>query len=192
MAWNNNRDLLLFHGTNSHALNSAGIPVTSLMISTIIKFQVNVGHSQREADFSQGFYTTTSLHQAREWANESVRKLANAPVSVYAKACVLSFAVKRDDVAPLDSLTFVIASDDYFDFVEHCRRRPGQLSHAPTSRQNGKHYYDVVFGPVSLGWQRLVIHDCDQISFHDQTVANTLLVSPVLREYAGTTSGQLP
>ena len=78
-----------------------------------------------------------------------------------AQGIVLSFAISLYALAGLESLCFVRATKDYFDLVEDCR-----LGFPPHQRTIGPPADDVVFGPVSLGSQRLIIHDCDQISFH--------------------------
>jgi Protein of unknown function (DUF3990) len=189
MAWKN-QDQVLYHGTNNHALQSAGCAVSaSLTAMPLPRFSAQVGYSARAADFGQGFYTTTSLHQAREWANEGVRRLANQVRPISAQGCVLCFSVPRNALAALDTLAFVIASDGYFDFVEHCRLRPGLLDHGRGHPQSD---YQIVIGPVSMGYQRLIIHDCDQMSFHDQKAANSLLANPTLSEYSTNVNGQLP
>ena len=44
---------------------------------------------------------------------------------------------------------------------------------------HGNKNYDIVFGPVSLWRQRLVIKDCDQISFHTEAALD-ILPAPVI------------
>jgi hypothetical protein len=70
--------------------------------------------------------------------------------------------MKRDEFAMLNVLGFVTegSSPDYWDFVTYCRN--GLTPHRFRGNQN----YDLVFGPVSLWPQTLVVKDCDQISFH--------------------------
>jgi hypothetical protein len=85
------------------------------------------------------------------------------------QAVVLSFSIDRDLLASADTLAFVVATPDYWDLVQDCR-----LGFPPHRRPGGKQSYDVVYGPVSLWRQELVIHDCDQISIHEQALANQL------------------
>jgi hypothetical protein len=49
----------------------------------------------------------------------------------------------------------------------------------PTNNQRGLVEYDIVYGPVSLWQQKLVIKDCDQISFHTSQ-ALAILPPPVV------------
>ena len=51
----------------------------------------------------------------------------------------------------------------------------------PRFNPAGKAPYDVVYGPVSLWRQVLVVKDCDQISFHT-TEALKLLPAPHLED----------
>lgn len=182
MGWNNQK-LVLYHGSNTSMIAAASVDHGRPLPG----FQINVAQSSRPTDFGRGFYATTNRRQACEWANEGVRRLSGIP----ATALVLAFEVDRDALAALDTLIFVTPTDDYFDFVEHCRLRPGQLQHRRGSAA-AKAYYDVVFGPVSLGFQRLVIHNCDQVSFHNQKSAGALLANPVVIDYAYAPSGLLP
>jgi hypothetical protein len=76
---------------------------------------------------------------------------------------VLSFEIDRDLLAVLDTLAFVRPINDFWDLVQDCR---GMFP--PHQRRGQQASYDVVYGPVTLWPQRLVIQDCDQISFHTQ------------------------
>lgn len=79
-------------------------------------------------------------------------------------ATVIRFEVDRDKLALLEFLAFVTenSNNDFWDFVRSCRRSAPPSQH----RRHGNRRYDVVFGPVTLWPQTLVIKDCDQISFH--------------------------
>lgn len=81
----------------------------------------------------------------------------------------------RSQLAELLSLCFVTdsSSADYRDFVEHCRNQIG--THLLYNSRN----YDIVFGPVTLWPQRLVIKDADQMSFHTEN-ALKILSAPVI------------
>jgi hypothetical protein len=67
-------------------------------------FVVNLSLCRPLTDFGQGFYTTTSLHQAREWANARVRRVL-APTQQHT-AVVIQFSLDRDWLARLDALAF--------------------------------------------------------------------------------------
>ena len=161
--WSNG-PLTAYHGTDSNSL-SAYAPL--VLHSAVSGFAVNIALCRRHTDFGQGFYLTTSDHQARQRANTRVRRRRAPTGSI--QAVVLSFSIDRDLLADADTLAFVVATPDYWDLVHDCR-----LGFAPHSRPGTKKYYDVVYGPVSLWRQELVIHDCDQISIHDQNLANRL------------------
>ena len=182
MPWSN-RDLNLFHGTNSHAMNLAS-PALHQMLPG---FSVNLTRCRPLTDFGRGFYTTTNDHQARQWGNDSVRRLASRSPAIAGQALVLIFTVKRDWLAALENLCFVRPTPDYFDLVADCRSGfpPHQRNPAPNR------HYDVVYGPVSLGFQRLVIHDCDQVSLHSQTVADDL-PQPLVHDIGSGIGGLFP
>jgi len=101
------------------------------------------------------------------------------------QAVVLSFSIDRDLLAGADTLVFVAATPDYWDLVHDCRL--GFRSHG---RPGAKATYDVVCGPVSLWRQELVIHDSDQMSIHDQSLASQLPI-PTVHRFAIATSGFL-
>jgi hypothetical protein len=103
-------------------------------------------------DFGRGFYVTTSLHQARQWANQRCRP------ATHLNPEVLEYHLLRDEIESLSHLTFVMDTTDYHEFVEYCR--PGQANHGPPPRSIP---YDVVYGPVRLWPQRIVLANCDQI-----------------------------
>ena len=114
----------------------------------------------RTTDFGQGFYTTTNVHQAQQWVN---RRFHIGRRRGAKSATVVEFMIDRDAMAGLGHMAFVredlAPNSDYWQFVSHCR---SGNSHGRAT----KPYYDVVYGPVSLFPQFLVIADADQISFH--------------------------
>jgi hypothetical protein len=194
MAWTNG-PLTLFHGTTTDALGLPW-PCSPTQIDSAVRgFKPVVTFSSRAVDFSQGFYTTTLQDQARQWANEGVRRLAARKPLVPAGAVVFEYVVSRNDLALADALVFVAPSNDYFNFVRHCRRFPGALRHdrirPPAVSTPSKNHYDVVYGPVSLGFQRLVIHGADQVSFHDQRFIDRVLLNPLVTMAATRRNGIL-
>lgn len=176
--WSNG-PLTVFHGTDSVSLAGYGRLVQSTPLSG---FTVAIARCRPNTDFGQGFYLTTYDHQARQWANVRVRRM-RSPRGAPLHAVVLSFSIDRDLLAAADTLAFVVATPDYWDLVQDCR-----LGFPPHRRPGGEQSYDVVYGPVSLWRQELVIHDCDQISIHDQALA-TRLPAPTVYQIATSPGG---
>jgi hypothetical protein len=147
-----------------------------------IRTGVNTAHCRQRTDFGIGFYTTTSYRQAAFWANGQYSR-ARRKGRPAAYAVVLQFVLPRIPLSNLTSLVFVVenSSPDYWDFVTH--NRTGPRPHYSAG------HYDVVYGPVSLWPQLLVIKDCDQISFHNSGAISALPV-PTTRA-AGTSSDPL-
>lgn len=167
MVWKNS-PITLYHGTDDLSVVSIIPP------SLPMRHSVKLGRCSTLTDFGKGFYTTSNLHQAKNWANNRYRRTLATPKPA-SYAVVLQFDVDRDILAALNTLCFVTegSSSDYWDFITHCRNAIG--SHL----FKGSNDYDVVFGPVSLWPQTLVIKDCDQVSFHT-TAALQALPAPVL------------
>ena len=126
---------------------------------------------------------TSYLHQARQWANDRARRklAAGKPTP---RAVVLSFAVDRDLLGRAEVLAFVLATNDYWNLVNDCR-----IGFPPHSRSGVSAESGVVYGPVSLWEQELVIHDCDQISVHRQAVANQF-PTPIVYDVATNPNGR--
>jgi hypothetical protein len=156
LAWQND-DLILFHGCTDLSLrpeNPRGITVGAL--------PHGIDHTigAKKPDFGPGFYATTWLHQAKNWANLRVRKESRRHPN--ATAIVLRFSMKRNDLAELEDLVFITDKAGYFAFVGYCRA--GGAPHAPAAIRQQP--YDVVYGPVSLLGQSHTINNSDQVSFH--------------------------
>lgn len=152
MPWSN-QPLRLFHGTT-------GVHADSVLRGIDSKKFVTA------RDFGPGFYTTTNLEQAWEWANDKAdREHATAKVTI-AEAAVVEFAIERDDLALLEALWFALPNSDYWDLVRSCR---SPRSVTPLHQRKAGRPYDVVIGPVASRWFRepYAAHtDLDQISFH--------------------------
>jgi hypothetical protein len=133
---------------------------------------------QPDTDFGQGFYTTTLLRQAADWAYMRYKResLFNRGMPDY-QPVVAWFVVLRGELARLDSLAFVrgdYGADAYWSFVQHCR----SSGRATKSRSAVVHdhqrdtsatptWYDMVSGPVAAFWQqRSAMLGADQIGFH--------------------------
>ncbi len=169
MPWTNG-SLTLYHGTTDTAVSALCKP------SGALPHNIDISLCRAHTDFGQGFYLTTFLQQAEGWADKQFRDLRRRRrVELSTRAVVLRFEVDRNQLASLLSLCFVTdrSNPDYWNFIEHCRTEMG--SHLLHGNKN----YDVVFGPVTLWPQRLVIKDADQISFHTKT-ALEILPAPVL------------
>ena len=155
------KQLRVFHGTEDDFPSLTGHPQGA----TLPGFVVNLSLCKSNTDFGQGFYVTTSEHQAKEWAN--VRCRSN-PRST--NAIVLEFELDRDWLASLEALAFNMPTIDFWDLVSDCR-----LGFRPHQRFPPRNpAFDIVYGPVTLWPQLLVIQACDQISFHTQRAVRGL------------------
>jgi hypothetical protein len=176
--WSNG-PLTANHGTDSGSLSAYG---SLVLHAPLAGFAVDIARCRPITDFGQGFYRTINDHQARQWANTRVHRL-RGPRGAPLLAIVLSFAIDRDLLAGADILAFVVATTDYWNLVHDCR-----FGFAPHGRAGAKKYYDVVYRPVSLSRQELIVHNCDQISVHDQNLANQL-PEPIVYQVATSASG---
>lgn len=183
MAWTNG-PLTVYHGTDSSSLSGCG----TIRIGGRLNFTVQLSRCRPATDFGQGFYTTTSLTQAREWANARASKIRASPTAGggAAAAVVLRFDLRRNRLARLDTLAFVRPTADFWSFVTYCRN-----GHASHNRGGLRKEYDVVYGPVTLWPQRLLIADCDQISFHSPG-ATRALGQPLVEDVALAPNGLFP
>jgi hypothetical protein len=170
-----NKDLYVYHGTDTDSVGAS-----SIASGTGLPFTVSLPLCRPYTDFGQGFYVTTYLHQAEQWANKRAA-LINAALpagTAPTVALVLQFRLSRDWLATLESLSFVLETPDFWALVDDCRSR-----FPPHQRTGRQMEYDVVYGPVTLWPQRLLIKDCDQISFHTPSTV-TILPSPVVYKKA--------
>jgi hypothetical protein len=166
-AWQNQR-LVVYHGTDSTSVSAIGT-------GSPVPFVVDLMLCKPNTDFGQGFYVTTRLHQAQQWANS--RALRNPAPGIY--AVVLQFDLDRDWLASLDTLGFVRPTRDFWNLVSDCR-----LGFAPHQRTPPHPVpYDTVFGPVTLWPQTMIIANCDQIGFHTRRAVASLPV-PTLHSRA--------
>jgi Protein of unknown function (DUF3990) len=159
MPWTINDRLTLYHGTDllSAQAMAAGSPV-------------QLQQCRRLTDFGRGFYTTTNLHQAKNWANSRALRLFRQ--GQRQPAAVLEFRLQWTALDPLTRVSYVVEgalTGDYWKLVATCRA--GQIGDPPP--------YEVVFGPVTLWPQTLILKDCDQISFHSQRAITALGASTI-------------
>ena len=151
MPWTN-APLVVYHGTDE----DAAVRIQAVGIDLAV--------CRLRADFGRGFYVTSSLHQAQQWANQ---KALRSPRG--GRSAVLTFDLDRDEVANLDDhLAFVMQGSDFFDFVRY--NRLGNNDHARRSAVP----YDVVYGPVAAYPQSLTFLNCDQICFLNQNALSSL------------------
>lgn len=182
-SWSNGK-LTVYHGTNTQTLADYGPFEIGRRLAG---FVADLEYCHPFSGFSKGFYTTTSLHQAREWANTRIRRL-NRPKGSRAtplqpRSLVFRFDLDRSWLASQETLVFVRAVSDFWDFVTHCRA--GLAVHARTHPNVA---YDAVYGLVTIWPSRLLIQDSDQISFHT-TRALGYLNQPSVAELAGNADG---
>jgi Protein of unknown function (DUF3990) len=113
------------------------------------------------SDFGPGFYTTTNLEQAINWARNK-----GAPGD--RSAAVVSYSVDRNELGRLRTLAFVRGDANavsFWSLVQHCRDGRGAHGLGGDSRA----FYDVVYGPVAAVWSSTPYRAhplYDQISFH--------------------------
>ena len=125
---------MVYHGTT---LSNANKIVTTGVDPTL---------GRAAADFGQGFYVTTVLDQAREWANQKTR-IALSPGE---RASVLVFNLNRDTLGVLgDHLAFLVPNSKFYEFVLYNRLEK------PSHGRSKSLPYDIVYGPVSLYPQNL-------------------------------------
>jgi len=153
-AWTN-QPICLYHGTIRRFAES------------IVRDGVDVARGGLRRDFGQGFYVTTLLSQAREWAIEIGRD-RDEPHAV------VQLTLDRIALGSLRTLAFVrgeLDAVDYWSFVAYCRQGKRR---APVSDKD----YDVVYGPVARFWggpRTSVVHrNYDQISFHGEAAQRVL------------------
>lgn len=140
MAWDD-QAATFYHGTDS------------LSATSIRLYGIDTSNFRRKSDFGAGFYVTTVVHQAEQWANRRCRKRAGTTAEV------LKYELERSSIETLRHLAFVVDDNDYYDFIAYCRS--GAANHGP----NRPSQYEVVLGPVSLWPQKLVLASCDQLLF---------------------------
>ena len=165
MPWNND-NVELYHGTDTSQLGTIGIDPNP--------HGLLVTKCRRGTDFGMGFYLTTYMHQAEQWANEAYYRNLS-PTGANQQAIVLSFEVERDLLASLQALVFVRETPDFWSLVRHCRggyspHNRVQTTYNPPPRAE----YDLVYGPVAHWRQTLVFKDCDQISVNAQLALDKL------------------
>jgi hypothetical protein len=126
------KTLTLYHGTiPAHA--------EAMLTDQTIKFEA----CARRSDFGQGFYTTSVLEQARDWADKRTkREVGGGP------GTVLKVDVEVDQLAALRLRAFAMAAESdpngYWEFVRWHRSE-----RQSTEPQGANDVYDVVIGPVA-------------------------------------------
>jgi Protein of unknown function (DUF3990) len=127
MPWSDG-PIVVYHGTD----NQSGF--------YIINHGIQNTYFNPDTDFGAGFYVTTSLRQARSWANERVRAYSGGAYN----AVVLEYKLARSSIKDLEHLTFVTDTSDYHDLVNYCWNK------GTNHGSNRSKPYDVIYGPVSL------------------------------------------
>jgi len=152
--WNNST-LTVYHGCDINSAHTLCQPTPKVSPNSI-----NLSLCSPSTDFGQGFYSTTRQDQAENWANVRIMR-----TGYNIAAAVVAFDIDREALSALADIAFVWEgqppNSDFWDLVDHCRKGN---HHARSTIASG--FYDLVYGPVALPNQRLVVKDCDQISFH--------------------------
>jgi hypothetical protein len=155
--WDNPK-IALYHGT------------TQSFADAIVRDGVNTTLGRPNTDFGRGFYTTTQVDQARDWASSkavtvSNRRLIGSEALAGTVPSIIKLSVDRRALAGLRALVLAQTDDDlpnYWSFVERCRN----WNEVPYPTQED---YDVVYGPVASRWGPDVYtirRGLDQVSFH--------------------------
>lgn len=150
MVWTN-PPLVAFHGTVGFAADR------------ILTNGPDLAECHPKRDFGRGFYTTRNVAQAIDHANNKYKLLRSLHIN-NSKGCadpinsvVLEFCIDRDVLGNLSTISFILPSDEWREFVAHCR---GPGTHRPAGT-----FYDVAYGPISNNryeaWPNL-----EQLSFH--------------------------
>src|SRR5208337_2744253 len=99
------KKLHLYHGTDDSIPGMSGQHK-----GTQVPFVVKLNLCPPGTEFGQGFYTTTSEHQAKQWAN--TRYTSNR---ANVNALVLRFELDRDWLASLEAVVFARPTQDFWD-----------------------------------------------------------------------------
>src|SRR5437588_12636961 len=103
MVWTNS-PAVLYHGTDEISAHN------------IRTGRIRLSASRPAGDFGRGFYLTSNLHQAEQWANQKIARMPGPPGGGAVRAAILTFNLDRDLAADLDDhLTFVLPTSDFFD-----------------------------------------------------------------------------
>lgn len=161
----------VFHGTN-------------LFSAKLIKHYGVLLHAQRElTDFGRGFYVTTNLHQAKEWAkvkaqnpqiNERVLQRYNIKKEAYLHhpdtkiPAYIRFHIYLDSLFQLKGAVFPLPYEPQWNqykiawksFVQNCRI-------------GIKHKYDFVYGPVGRSYNDSYVK-VKPSKFKDQLSLNSI------------------
>src|SRR5690242_17840440 len=117
-SWNNG-PLIVYHGT------------VAPFARNISATGINLVHCRDKSDFGRGFYTTGIRQQAIVYANQRFADMQDEFVRSQQQnsqarldpeaAAIVEFLVDRNGLGRLDTLAFVQPTDDWLDFVRHCR-----------------------------------------------------------------------
>jgi hypothetical protein len=134
---------------------------------------IDLKRSRTALDFGRGFYTTTKLEQAEEWAQKKYRNQSRDD-QVTNRPTILKFRTPLARLATIECLTFVrgeFKNDLFWSFVDHCRSSTVAIpkTHLNPTRNGPNDWYDMVCGPVAAVWppdNRVTFPESDQFSFH--------------------------
>lgn len=100
--------------------------------TTEMIYDIKIIKSNRTLDFGQGFYTTTSFNQAKDWARRRAR--TNKKIRFY----VYQYQIHESDLLDLKVLKFDGPTDEWIEFVLNNRMDEAFI-----------HDFDIVIGPVA-------------------------------------------
>ena len=122
----------------------------------------------RALDFGNGFYTTTSLKQARRWAKlVALRHQAGCPV-------VNSYSFDAEQISALKVLEFSNASEDWLDFV---------VKNRTNNSASAEHSYDLIIGPVANDTTLSVINNFIAGVYTEEEAIKRLLPQNLTDQY---------
>jgi hypothetical protein len=135
-----------------------------------------------DADFGQGFYTTSSRSQAEHWGYLKNKRIPFMDrTNIDKQAVVLWCRVDRSELAKLHTLVFLrgdAQAEEFWSFVLHCRSsptHPAPIAHHHERVPAGNDWYDMVCGPLTAFFdQPGIVQNADQFSFHTQKAFDIL------------------
>ncbi|MBX9572180.1 MAG: DUF3990 domain-containing protein [Candidatus Obscuribacterales bacterium] len=146
-----NGPLTLYHGT------------LKLHVESVLS-GIKLAESKGKPDFGRGFYTSTSIRQARKWSKIKQERYFQRKGKEEDTALV-EFKVDREKLSELSCLFFVRwspSNEDFWSLIYRFRGERG-VGH----KMDGS-CYDVVVGPVAtMRWEEKEAYQYyDQVGFH--------------------------
>jgi hypothetical protein len=128
----------VYHGTISNNLIS-------------LSKSIDLKRGSKLADFGQGFYTTTSYTQAKNWAIKRARRFNQFTCYVNVKPVVIVYELNNQELCKLNGKIFKCQDINWAKFIYNNRSK----------KNNIQYNYDYVFGSVADGNIQKLIESCD-------------------------------